>query len=372
MPKLTAGDPAPWFSARSTSNPIYHFNSVGGYRVVLSFFGSSKSAKSGEALNRFCALQSEFEQLNVPFFGVSIDPNDMYLAKWIKNPTYLKFIWDFDYQVSLLYGICRIIEGDANQIEYTATTFVLDERLTILGVFAIADPTNHVEQVINFLKNLPAPEPPSIVTRQAPVLLIPHVLEPEFCQYLINLYEANGGSESGFMRQLDGKTVGVLDYSFKQRRDFLIQDPSLLTKLNNTIWRRVKPEIEKAFQFTISRYERYLVACYEDTNQGFFNSHRDNTTKGTAHRRFAMSLNLNTGDYEGGFLKFPEYGSHLYRPGIGEAVIFSCSLLHQATPVTQGHRFVLLSFFYDEEDAKLRQQNLKYLVSEPNPATQNA
>ena len=165
MPKLTVGDPAPWFAARSTSSPIYHFNSVGGYRVVLSFFGSSKLTKAGEALNRFCELQSEFEQLNVPFFGVSIDPKDIYLAKWIKNPTYLKFIWDFDCQVSLLYGIGRSIQADGNQIEYAPTTFVLDEGLRILQIFAIADPSEHVEQVMNFLKSLPPPEPPSIVTR---------------------------------------------------------------------------------------------------------------------------------------------------------------------------------------------------------------
>lgn len=98
----------------------------------------------------------------------------------------------------------------------------------------------------------------------------------------------------------------------------------------------------------------------------------DNTTKGTAHRRFAMSLNLNTGEYEGGFLRFPEYGSHLYRPAIGEAVIFSCSILHQATPVIQGRRFVLLSFFYNEKDAELRQQNHKYLVSYLNHNPQNS
>ncbi|MDX2217111.1 MAG: 2OG-Fe(II) oxygenase [Oculatellaceae cyanobacterium bins.114] len=178
------------------------------------------------------------------------------------------------------------------------------------------------------------------------------------------------------MRQMDGKTVEVFDYSFKKRRDVLIEDPKLLQHINNLILRRVKPELEKAFQFSISRFERHLVACYEATDQGFFRRHRDNTTKGTAHRRFAMTLNLNAGEYEGGCLWFPEYGSQYYRPQSGEAVVFSCSLLHEVTPVTQGRRFALLSFFYNDDDAKIREQNQQHVLlnsdrvqPKPNPAT---
>ena len=35
----------------------------------------------------------------------------------------------------------------------------------------------------------------------------PNVFEPELCQHLIDLYEQHGGEESGFMREVDGKTV---------------------------------------------------------------------------------------------------------------------------------------------------------------------
>jgi len=43
---------------------------------------------------------------------------------------------------------------------------------------------------------------------------------------------------------------------------------------------------------------------------------------------FALTLNLNEG-YEGGHLRFPEYGAYLYRPGAGGAVVFSGSHLHE-------------------------------------------
>ena len=44
---------------------------------------------------------------------------------------------------------------------------------------------------------------------------------------------------------------------------------------------------------------------------------------------------------------FPEYGDYRYKPAAGAAVVFSCSLLHEALPVTRGQRFALLSFMRD-------------------------
>jgi peroxiredoxin/predicted 2-oxoglutarate/Fe(II)-dependent dioxygenase YbiX len=362
MQPLTVGDPIPWFILPSTSNPNFHFNSVGGYRSVLFFFGSSKNNYSRQIIDEFSKRQQQFAYYKVPFFGVSIDPNDTFLAELIENKTYFKFLWDFEGKVSFQYGVCQPRNQESNELQYKPTIFVLDENLRIIKILPISTNTNSCEEVFEFIKTLPAIAENIPATRQAPVLFIPNVLDRSFCQHLINLYEADGGQESGFMRQIDGKTVGVYDYDFKKRRDYLISEPELLKQINYLIMRRIKPEIEKAFQFTITRFERYLVSCYEATDKGFFNRHRDNTTKGTAHRRFAMSLNLNTGAYQGGDLLFPEYGLQLYTPNVGEAVIFSCSLLHEATPVINGRRFVLLSFFYNEEDAKLRQENSKYLV----------
>src|SRR3546814_2237622 len=47
------------------------------------------------------------------------------------------------------------------------------------------------------------------------------------------------------------------------------------------------------------------------------------------HRAFAVSLNLNSEEYEDGQLTFPEYGSAMYTPETGAAVVFSCSLLNE-------------------------------------------
>ena len=76
-----------------------------------------------------------------------------------------------------------------------------------------------------------------------------------------------------------------------------------------------------------------------------------------AHRRFACSLNLND-DYQGGYLRFPEFGPQVYRPAAGACVIFSCSLLHQATRVTEGKRYAFLPFLHDQAAQKVRDQNM--------------
>ena len=363
MVALTVGDPVPWFTLPSTSSPKFHFDTVGGYFVVLCVFGSASHHNSASILKGFYERQSQFSELQAPFFGVSVDPDDTDLEELVEQPTFFKLMWDFEGIVSRQYGV---FQAQEEAVVYQPTTFVLDRTLRVLRVFPVTNPDEHVNQVMQFLESLPAPEPHRIAERQAPVLLIPRVFDQEFCQYLIELFDADGGEDSGFMRDVDGKTVAITDYGFKKRRDLNLADgdPALLQKVNDLVLTRIRPEIEKVFQFRITRFERHVVACYEGKDRGFFNRHRDNTTKGTAHRRFAMTINLNTGDYEGGCLWFPEYGRQLYRPEVGEAVIFSCSLLHEVTPVTSGRRYALLSFFYNDEDAKIREQNSKYLVDQ--------
>lgn len=88
--------------------------------------------------------------------------------------------------------------------------------------------------------------------------------------------------------------------------------------------------------------------------------HRGNKTKGTAHRRFAISINLNA-DFEGGEVSFPEYGPCGLEAPPGAAAIFSCSLLHRVSKVTRGNRYAFLPFVYDDEAARLRMENNRCL-----------
>ena len=156
-------------------------------------------------------------------------------------------------------------------------------------------------------------------------------------------------------------------------RDILVEPPELQAAIRERLARRLFPFIRMAMGFSVTRTERLLVSCYDADDGGVFHPHRDNTTQGTAHRRFACSLNLNA-DFEGGDLRFAEYGPATYRPPPGGAVVFSCALMHEATPVTRGRRYASLPFLYDDAAAKIRDANRHLIVdaSAPPAATTNA
>ena len=198
----------------------------------------------------------------------------------------------------------------------------------------------------------------------APVLVVPGVLPPNMCRHLIELYERKGGTESGFMREENGLTVAKVDHSHKRRADCHFDDQNLIGALKGMMVRGLLPMIQRAFQFNANRVERWMVACYDGREGGHFRAHRDNTTKGTAHRKFACTINLNAESYGGGDLCFPEFGRRTYRAPTGGAVVFSCSLLHEAQPVTRGRRYALLPFLYDDAGARIREQNLAYVGPE--------
>jgi peroxiredoxin/predicted 2-oxoglutarate/Fe(II)-dependent dioxygenase YbiX len=364
---VQVGEPAPWFVCRSPTNPQYHFESIAGRYVVLCFFGSAADPISRRVLDRVLSCQHVFDDANACFFGVSIDPEDETKSRVENVIPGFRFLWDFDQSVSRLFGVILDTDDETNSATYRRVTFVLDERLRVLKILAFGEnPDHQVAQLVDFLKGMPAIATSELAGQPAPVLIVPRIFEPGFCQVLIDYYDSHGGQESGFMRDVDGKTVEIVDHNFKQRRDQVIRDQRLRTATMHRIHDRLVPEVHKAFQFRATRIERYIVSCYESTTGGHFRPHRDNLTKGTAHRQFAVSLNLNS-EYEGGNLRFPEFGQQTYKAPVGGAVVFSCSLLHEATPITMGKRYAFLPFLYDEEAAKIRQQNLKYLGDTRHP-----
>jgi predicted 2-oxoglutarate/Fe(II)-dependent dioxygenase YbiX len=269
----------------------------------------------------------------------------------------IRFFWDLDRQVSGLYGAVERDGGLRN------LTYVLSPGLRVMAILQNTGSTQ-VAALLSLFDRLPAHPPAGVAVPQAPVLVVPWIFEPALCRDLIAYYEKMGGEDSGFMRDVDNKTTKIIDYGHKRRRDREVTDETLRRACMVRLHDRLGPEIEKAYQFKATRMERHIVACYEAQDGGYFAPHRDNTTKGTAHRRFAVSLFLNTGEFEGGQLRFPEYGGTTYAAPAGGAVVFSCSLLHEATPVTRGRRYMFLPFLYDDAAADLRTENEKFLDPE--------
>lgn len=342
MPGL--GEPAPVFTAPTRSNPRFAFSSVAGRFVLLGFLPSDAGERRA-VLEAVSAGRNLLNDTTLAAFLVVRDP-----AAAAADGAGLRWFLDQAGAVSRLYGA---LTEDGNE---RPGWLLLDPALRVL----MLAPMSQTAALFDRLRRLPAPDAHAGVPLHAPVLIVPRILEPALCRQLIELYERTGGQPSGVMRELNGRTVGVLD-DFKKRRDASIGDPTLCSAIRRRIQRRLLPEIERAFQFRATRIERYIVACYDADEGGYFMPHRDNTTSGTAHRKFAVSINLNAEEFDGGDLRFPEFGSRTYRPPTGGAVVFSCSLLHEATPVTRGRRYATLPFLHDEAGEALRLRNLHHL-----------
>lgn len=329
---LTPGDPAPWFTAPTASSPEFIFDTAAGRYVLLLFLPSGGEAQ-GLALRELAARQRLFDDVRASAFVFVPDPD---LARGLRDMRGLRWVLDFEDELKGRF------EAEASP------WLLLDPTLRLLAAW----PLEQGADALKAVASLPAPEAHAGVPLHAPVLVAPRIFEPDLCRALVGLHEGQGGGAfTGVMRDAGDRTVAVMD-ELKRRRDVLVEDPGLKAAVRERLERRLFPLIQRAFGSGVAHIERYVVSCYDAEDGGVFHPHRDNTTHGTAHRKFACSLNLN-GGFEGGDLRFPEFGSATYRPPVGGAVVFACGLMHEATRVRAGRRYAFLPFFYDEAGASL-------------------
>jgi peroxiredoxin len=185
-----------------------------------------------------------------------------------------------------------------------------------------------------------------------PILVVPDVLSPEDCRRLIQVYETRG---KVFVEPGHGDDQMTTDYKMRipeygraDRIDHWLVDKDTTGFIDGRLASRLFPEIRKAFQYPVTQRERMRIGCYTGSRGGESHGHRDDSEVIAAHRRFATSINLNSEEFEGGGLRFLEYGDQEYRPATGAAIVFSSSILHEAQEVRAGRRFVLLAFLFGE------------------------
>ena len=333
---LLPGDPVPKFTLPGLTTPRFTFDSAAG-RYLLVAFVRPGGAAAAEAVIQ---ARPAFNDVQASAFIVVVGEDAEREARRDSIPG-LRFLFDADEAVAAQYGA-----------EAEERWLLIDPALHLLAVAA----PDRAGWIADQVAGLAPPPVHGGFEAMAPVLMTPRIFEPEFCQALIEAYRRQGGQPSGVMRQVGDQTRLVMSPDFKRRSDVILDDDGLKKALVARLARRLAPQIEKAFAFMPTRIERYLVARYDAETGGFFRPHRDNTTVATRHRRFAVSINLND-DYDGGDLRFPEFGPRTYRPPVGGACVFSCSVLHEATAVTRGERFAFLPFMHDEAAETIRRAN---------------
>ena len=347
---LSVGEPAPWFSAATGSNHLdtVMFDELAGRYIVLFFFGTAARPDVAQVLAAFGRRNDLFDYNRALLLGVSNDPGSFNEGGVQQHHTGQLFLWDSNGIAAKEYGVAEPAMPEV-PAAIRPVAFILSPTLQIIEIISLSEPAVFIGRVVSLLSELLA-NPPSV--QNPPVLVVPQVFDRAFCRKLIDLYNTNGGREIGLIEN-NGKIVERSDPKFRKRFDYYISDEQALQQTRELLERRLLPMVYRAFQFPTTRIERYLVGCYDASTGGYFRPHRDNTAPVVAHRRFALTINLNE-DYEGGYLRFPEFGHQTYRTAPGDAIVFSCSLLHEVTPVTRDRRYAFLSFFYDEQSQRIR------------------
>lgn len=318
------------------------FDAFAGRAVLLLFLGKLDDGAAAAALDLLDRRSAIFDGKRASFVGVSLDVVDQPAAS-VDVP--IRWVHDPNAALARRFGA---VEGDGQRQTYSPGWLLLDIRLRVIDQAPMAE-GERIFAALDAYLALGEREQPDM---PAPVLVVPRLFEPDVCHRLIDLHRTGGAEESGVYRVVDGKTVRVMDDATKRRSDLYIADPALRNRLGIRIGQVLFPLIRQAFQFEATRIERFNIVCYDSRDGGFFRPHRDGVTPATGHRRFACTINLNAEDYEGGDLRFPEFGGRTYRAPTGGAIVFACSLMHEVLPVTQGRRYALLPFLFDEAGAR--------------------
>ena len=353
---LQVGDFLPDFQlTNQLAKPSALIRCALGKSIVVLFFPDDRSPATEQLLNGFVEQQARLGPYIHPIAinGATAEANAG-CTLYTKIP--FPVLADPDGKVGRAYGIENHL-GGGHQGYAPHSVVIADANRRVVRLDRGMVGSDLAAKLADYFESQPQPQAREIGPT-APVLYVPQVFDQDSCRRLIEHYETKGNKPTGMYRSDGHTTVEMLDSDVKVRRDHGIVDPVIKAEISEQVGKRVLPEILKAFGFGVTFVKQFKIACYEATSGGFFSPHRDNEKPVGPGRRFAMTLNLNTGEYEGGFLRFPEYGPHLYRPAMGDAVVFACNLLHEATPVTAGRRFVLLTFFYgpDGDDRIIRQK----------------
>ncbi len=342
---LEIGDPAPLFTlVDQWGNEVFlGADTIAGDPTVLVFCPQGANKTSDEVVSRYRALGQQFGTMGARVFVINRESMDTPQAA-VDDANTLRVLADVPGAVFDAYGIEKAAGIGA---PCPVTSVLVNPNAQIAWTTGSEDPSDHVESVLERAGPLAHRSNPVSSGPHPPIMIIPNVLSDTACDILIEAWKRPTpvwgrealGSDALKLEKSDYKIETDTDAGKLTQHHIL--DPEINGIVDKAFIRRIIPQLYKAYRYKITQHEQYKILRYLAADGGFLGPHRDNSTPETAHRHFTMTMNLVADGFDGGELRFPEYGGHLYRGGKGSAVVWSATLLHEVTALTSGERFVL-------------------------------
>ena len=161
-------------------------------------------------------------------------------------------------------------------------------------------------------------------------------LSHEICQKLINLGKGNWNRAAVVNKSVVGARKSDIVWT-KERWVYDLISPYMITANEKAGW---KYNIVAAEDCQVTRY----------TKDGFYNWHIDGMGSHSElqddgnTRKLSMSIILNS-DYEGGDFEMKGLENQVPRLEEGSIIVFPSFIEHRVTPVTEGIRYSLVSWF---------------------------
>jgi len=169
-------------------------------------------------------------------------------------------------------------------------------------------------------------------------------LSVKFCEALVGKAKLNESEwfpaqvTSGLDNYRSAKIFSGINKNYKTKRGEIFNfDQKLYIIVGNilALYQKNFPELN----MTGDEGYQLLRYCVGD----FYKKHIDNDS-GSKPRTLSMVIMCNS-DFKGGDLKF--MGNHVIDLGVGDAIIFPSNFMfpHEVTPITEGLRYTISSFF---------------------------
>ena len=163
------------------------FDAFPGRMIALAFLGSVADPAAQSALTALSAKRRLVDEGKAAFFAVlSESEPEAEVGLKLRFPS-IVFLSDGDETVRG-FGAERSL-------------VILDPMLRVVDVA----PLDEADRALAHLSHPPPPGEALEPSPPAPILVLPHVFEPELCAHLIACFERGGGKESGFMQDEGGR-----------------------------------------------------------------------------------------------------------------------------------------------------------------------